>query len=75
MNFTEVFTEVEKENPKTTGNPHGCKDYSTSQDFDVFDKEEEPQEGAFSAKKEDKNDSQKPVLDIPFEVENVEVEQ
>lgn len=57
-----IYVEVEKENPKTTGNQHGCKDYSTSQDFDNFSKDKKLREVEFLTK----NDS-------PFEVESLEI--
>lgn len=63
-----ICREQQNKNQKTTANPHGCKDYSCSQDFDVPDKEKEFREQAFLVE----NDSQKPVSDIPLEVEFAE---
>ena len=69
-----IYVEVEKENPEMTGNPHGCQGYSTIQDFAAFKENEKSKIVEYSVKNEDENGSQKPVIDVPFEVENVEVE-
>lgn len=63
-----IYWEQGNKNQKSPANPHGCKDYSCSQDFDVPDKEREFREQAFLVE----NDSQKPVSDIPLEVEFAE---
>jgi hypothetical protein len=69
-----ICVEVEKENLKKTGNPHGCQGYSTSQDFDSFEESEKSREVESLVKNEDKNYSQKPIVNAVFKVENMEVE-
>jgi putative DNA primase/helicase len=69
-----IYVEVEKENPKKTGNPHGCQGYSTSQDFDNFSKDEKSKIVESLMKKEIKNEQKKLDLDVPFVVESIEVE-
>lgn len=63
-----ICVEVEKENPKMTANPHGCKDYSTISDFDNFPKDGKLQIVEFSPK----NDSQKSIVEEIPEVEFIE---
>lgn len=69
-----IYVEVEKENPKNAESPHGCQGYSTSQDFGNFEEIEKSREVESLVKNEDKNGSQKPIVDAVFEVENMEVE-
>jgi hypothetical protein len=69
----DISIEVEKENPKITGNPHGCKGYSTSQDFALFQKNEKSPEVESLKKIEDKKVGI-PVKRIPGNDEIPEVE-
>jgi hypothetical protein len=69
-----IYVEVEYENPKKDGNPHGCQGYSTSQDFGNFEESENSREVESLAKNEDKNGNQKSITDAVFEVESMEVE-
>ena len=65
---------VEKENPKKTENPHGCKGYSTISDSTKIPKDEKLQIVESLQKNRGKNEQKKLVLGVPFEVESIEVE-
>lgn len=65
-----ICAEVEKENQKTTGNPHGCQDYSTIPDFDNFPKDEKSKIVESLPKNEGEPVSEK---ESPFEVELLEI--
>jgi 5S rRNA maturation endonuclease (ribonuclease M5) len=69
-----IYVEVEKENSKKTGNPHGCKGYSTISEFTKIPKDEKSKIVEFLQKNRGKNEQKKLVLGVPFEVESIEVE-
>ena len=58
-----ICVEVEKENPKTAGNPHGCQGYSPIQDFATFKENEKSLEVESDAK----NDEVLDLSNVEFE--------
>lgn len=68
-----IYVEVEYENPKKTGNPHGCQGYSTSQDFDNFPKDEKLREVESLQKKEVGNEPENVSVE-PINLDMLEVE-